>query len=578
MPVGRGRGRAAAHARREFGGRVGRGRGRAATHANRDFIDPAVQAFKQSHAGLRSYGEHEVPAYCERASWPEAPTGVNNFAGRQELPSRCHAPTLGPSDTREKGPNGASTGVCFQLDRRQPNETQPVLPTLFMPGFPKCASTWLFECMHSAFVPEMVCPTPVARPSSQAAAAAAARSNPYAAWVHSRQRQQIVPFDPWQWSKEGCKNRRFMLPGIACSVTGGCGHRKELFFYGAGYGDYFRVGMAALHGPELPLELFARDERKPPRMKNKDWTYYKVKRMETFCTHPQFTHLPHQRQHPSCCIAKASWPKRWGCRWHETLRMTMGRSQSMWLQTAMPWVRPDAYAFASVDFTPNYLCHAGALKNIHATARDPSELRFIVLMRDPIMRAFSEHSMFTAWGWDKEKSFAKRTAEQIARFSRCNATLAAHPERLSGLPDAELFAYMSKCFKGMAMEYVTNSLYPVCIAGALRIFKREQFLFFRFEDLMRMKAPAVLELLSNFTGLYTDDRIVRTVRNKCEAGRAQKVPLSFTQKGNGTAARKSRAGLVEAIPKLEAFYAPYDAMLQQLVHPAFQWGPQTHKP
>ena len=31
--------------------------------------------------------------------------------------------------------------------------------------------------------------------------------------------------------------------------------RKELFFYGAGYGDYFRVGMAALHGPELPLEL-----------------------------------------------------------------------------------------------------------------------------------------------------------------------------------------------------------------------------------------------------------------------------------------------------------------------------------
>ena len=35
-------------------------------------------------------------------------------------------------------------------------------------------------------------------------------------------------------------------------------------------------------------------------------------------------------------------------------------------------------------------------------------------------------------------------------------------------PDAELFAYMSKCLKGMAMEYVTNSLYPVCIAGALR--------------------------------------------------------------------------------------------------------------
>ena len=117
--------------------------------------------------------------------------------------------------------------------------------------------------------------------------------------------------------------------------------------------------------------------------------------------------------HPSCCIAKASWPKRWGCRWHETLRLRFGRYQSTWFQTAMPWVKPDEYEFASVDFTPNYLCSATALRNIHSTARDPSELRFIVLMRDPIMRAFSEFSMFTTWGWDKEKSFLRRTTHQV---------------------------------------------------------------------------------------------------------------------------------------------------------------------
>jgi hypothetical protein len=28
-----------------------------------------------------------------------------------------------------------------------------------------------------------------------------------------------VPFDPKLWSKEGCHNRRYMLPGIACSVS-----------------------------------------------------------------------------------------------------------------------------------------------------------------------------------------------------------------------------------------------------------------------------------------------------------------------------------------------------------------------
>jgi len=245
----------------------------------------------------------------------------------------------------------------------------------------------------------------------------------------------------------------------------------------------------------------------------------------------------------------------------------------------MPWVKPDEYEFASVDFTPNYMCHSGALHNIHATARDPSELRFIVLMRDPIMRAFSEFSMFTAWGWDKATSFATRTQEQMSKFANCNRTLFHRPDLLRTIPDDELFSYMTKCFKGMAMEYVTNSLYPICIAGALRIFKREQFLFLRFEDLMRMKAPALLHLLSNFTGLHTDRQIIDAVRQnrECEAGRARKVPLSFTQKGNDSKARKSKEGLKEAIPALEQFYAPYNGMLQELVHPAFQWGAETHK-
>ena len=62
----------------------------------------------------------------------------------------------------------------------------------------------------------------------------------------------------------------------------------------------------------------------------------------------------------------------------------------MWFQNAMPWVVPSEYDFATVDFTPNYLCTAKALKNIHSSARDPKELRFIVMMRDPIMCASSD--------------------------------------------------------------------------------------------------------------------------------------------------------------------------------------------
>ena len=172
--------------------------------------------------------------------------------------------------------------------------------------------------------------------------------------------------------------------------------------------------------------------------------------------------------------------------------------------------------------------------------------------------------------------------------------------------------------------------------GALRVFKREQFLFLRFEDLMRMKAPALLRLISNFTGepsppaaarrrlplpcrrpaaalpspfthpdcrqmslprrrprpppppppppagLYTDDTIISRLRGnrRCEAGvRGVKKPLSFTAppKDNNSGAFNARRELRELLPELEAFYKPYNDILGKLVHPAFQWGPETHR-
>ena len=192
---------------------------------NGEWVDPvaAAAAIDAKHKGWRTYNDDEVPAYVERADWPEKPTGVNNYAGKQSLPARCLQPELDAADLNAKGPNGAATGECFQLDKRSPNQTQPVLPTLFMPGFPKSASTWLFECMHAAFIPETVCePEPTRNLLSF--------SRRFSGSYRAPQRT----FDPKRWDKKGCKGRRFMLPGIACAVTGGCSHRKELFFYGAG--------------------------------------------------------------------------------------------------------------------------------------------------------------------------------------------------------------------------------------------------------------------------------------------------------------------------------------------------------
>lgn len=386
-----------------------------------------------NHAGLRVYGDHDIPAYAFRERWHPV-RGLNTYAGEKPLPDRCSKQPLARSDMRHRSPTGAPTGECFQLDLRRPDQTQPVLPTLFVPGFPKCATTWLYECMHDAYVPETVCDG-ASMPGTR------------------RRWRGGVDFDPQQWNRTNCRGRRFMLPGTACYVVGGCGHRKELFFYGSGFGDMFKAGMAMLHGPELPLEMFQKFERPPAGWSRDDFERYRVKRHESFCYKSEFTHLPDGRMHPTCCVADARVPKAYGCRWHETLRIRHGRSRSTWFQNAMPWVKPGAYEFATPDFTPNYLCSHKALYNIRSTAANPDELRFIVLMRDPIMRAYSEWSMFCLhWHWDHDPSLRHRFRAQMANFKQCNATLAANPELLHSLPDDELFHYIKRCFRSMAMD------------------------------------------------------------------------------------------------------------------------------
>ena len=42
------------------------------------------------------------------------------------------------------------------------------------------------------------------------------------------------------------------------------------------------------------------------------------------------------------------------------------------------------------DFTPNYLCNADAMSRIRNTATEPSRYRFVVVVREPVARAFSE--------------------------------------------------------------------------------------------------------------------------------------------------------------------------------------------
>ena len=48
---------------------------------------------------------------------------------------------------------GEAGNTSLQLGRRGAGGRAPILPTLFLPGFPKSATTWLYSCLADAFTP-----------------------------------------------------------------------------------------------------------------------------------------------------------------------------------------------------------------------------------------------------------------------------------------------------------------------------------------------------------------------------------------------------------------------------------------
>ena len=138
------------------------------------------------------------------------------------------------------------------------------------------------------------------------------------------------------------------------------------------------------------------------------------------------------------------------------------------------------------------------------------EPRFIVVSRDPIMRAFSEWSMFAlGWQWDSERKFPAAMRRKLNALRECNATLFQNASLLRTLPTHELTGYLRKCFdRGKAMMYPHTSMYAVCLEHAFRFFPKNQFLFLRYEDLMKMSAEAIVRLVGHFSGLHLDAELV----------------------------------------------------------------------
>ena len=189
-------------------------------------------------------------------------------------------------------------------------------------------------------------------------------------------------------------------------------------------------------------------------------------------------------------------------------------------------------------------------------------------MREPAARAFSEWRMFALkYKWDRDGNFSSAMARAAARLRDCDPSLYGAPQRLRALRTKPLARYLRKCFGGgRAMQYLATSLYAVCIEHALRLFRREQFLFLRYEDVRRMKPGALIALFSRFTGLSApvhgggaplDDEATRSCTPSHRAPTRQAA---------------APEQLVAAAAPLRRLFESYNLLLAEQVHPAFGWS------
>ncbi len=531
---------------------------------------------------------------------------------------------------------------------RDADERAPVLPSLFLPGFPKSATSWLTRCMQTTWSP----------PALGCGRGAA------------------------NWTAARCK-KRFLLMSLGSSSSGDIRHQKELFFFGGTNARFWDGDLLGLHGPDPRAPPFEDKpalwlwESQPPRRRRRGNKLFRdaldtdeatrraglMRRLATLCAAVEQPRAcaaylrevgsganltaaaaatddadslgggapgegssgggaPARRQsvarrycaavhlgvptararkarcatdgisgmaryrlvpgplrlnnscvHPACQRIAYGEPKSWSsmCQWPKETE-ARNFDDAFCLKNMVPRPAEGELNLTMVDFTPNYMCDPAAISRIHQSATDPSAVRFIVLMRDPIMRAYSEWSMFAmGWNWDDDKHFGSSFGKKLRALRGCNRTLFDDPGAIARLSTRELRAYLGRCFrKGAAMMYPHTSMYSVCIAYALRIFKREQFLFLRYEDLMRMDGEAITRLVGRFTGLHVDDKL-DVAGCSPRAGKSARRPMSFSEQSPETP-----FVLRQLAPALERFFAPYNRLLTELVHPAFRWRPEDH--
>jgi hypothetical protein len=184
----------------------------------------------------------------------------------------------------------------------------------------------------------------------------------------------------------------------------------------------------------------------------------------------------------------------------------------------------------NLDSSPYYLFHPAVPARLHSLL---PEARLIVLLRDPVRRAYSHY-------WH-ERDKDRETLD-------FEAAIAAEPARLGDAEAALADGRIGRSAAHQHFSYLARGRYAEQLERWFARFPREQFLVLRFEDLAR-EPLVVLNRTLGFLGLPAAQSVRSDARNT-----RRYAPMSEDTAG-----------------QLRAYFAPYNQRLEALLGQPMGW-------
>ena len=199
---------------------------------------------------------------------------------------------------------------------------------------------------------------------------------------------------------------------------------------------------------------------------------------------------------------------------------------------------PSINTFMSAPAAPEQL-------RSHVAGAAAEQLRFIILLRDPVSRAQSSARMMREWKWDKSANLSDALLSDLARLRGCSEQIAPSSRaavaldgasgmegatspfqraasELPRLSDQPLRRFRDCLAVGHPLNHVRSSVYAAAVLSWLSAgFSPAQFLWMETEAMRALPATELLRTIASFAGLPTQHlatNLPADIRRACESG------------------------------------------------------------